>query len=564
MKRVALIQPPIQDFFQTTIRQEPLGLAYLAAMLEQHNYQVLIIDAFNSPTSKTIPIPDELSYTRAYYHPGDISPFKLFQQFRHFGASIDSILNRIRDFQPDAIGISMNFSPYADTAMEIARQCKQELPNIPIIAGGHHAAAAPELVLKNSHVDFVILGEGEQTLLALLQALGQQSSGAWQKIAGIAFRQEGGICVNPPATFIENLDSLPAPSSDSHRSHKMLMTSRGCPKRCEFCSIHRVMGRKVRFHSIGRVLSEIRQAIVNGATHIDFEDDTFTINRDRTIALLQAIINEFANDNITFSALNGIDPCSLDEEIICLLKKTGFEWLNLPLVSSHTGTQTRIQRNTNARQFHEIISLAVNHELKVVAYIILGLPDDTIDDMIEDILFLSEQQVLIGPSIFYPPPGTPIYETCIQRGYIKRGDMIRLRSSAIPVETEQFTRTDIVTLFRLVRMLNYIKSLADDNLTENCNLLDFITTHFENPDRAIFPQKLSRMEIGIRLLHKVVVDKQLTGLSMQKITDNSFHYTKIPYNINDTIVKKMVDQLQNRRIVGVQNSIGIIVSRKSS
>ena len=124
MQRIALFNPPIQDFYQTTVRQEPLGLAYLAATLQEQGYIVNLIDALGKSFRKTIPIPSQFAYMRDFYPHNDCSPFKLFQQYQHFGLSFEQIVEETKNFKPDIIGISMNFTPYAITALELAKKCK--------------------------------------------------------------------------------------------------------------------------------------------------------------------------------------------------------------------------------------------------------------------------------------------------------------------------------------------------------------------------------------------------------------------------------------------------------
>jgi hypothetical protein len=121
--KVLLIQPPIRDFYQTSIRTQPIGLAYLAASLRTHGYEVEILDC-QTERKGSIPIPPELSYLRDFYPFNDRSPFKLYSGFYHFGMGWDEIRRKIETSKADVFGISSSFTPYHEEALEIARIIK--------------------------------------------------------------------------------------------------------------------------------------------------------------------------------------------------------------------------------------------------------------------------------------------------------------------------------------------------------------------------------------------------------------------------------------------------------
>ena len=111
-KRILLINPPIEDFYQTEIRQEPLGLEYIAALLKKNGFIVYILNALAKKSTKNIPLPKQLFYLKIFYPSDDLSPFKLFTQYQHFGMSLEEIRAELKFINPDFIGISVNFTPY--------------------------------------------------------------------------------------------------------------------------------------------------------------------------------------------------------------------------------------------------------------------------------------------------------------------------------------------------------------------------------------------------------------------------------------------------------------------
>ena len=237
INRILLINPPIQDFYQTEIRQEPLGLEYLVAILLKNGYNVFIFNALACKSRKCVLFPSLLSYLKKFYPSTDVSPFKLFTHFYHFGKSFEELQQESKDFNPDLIGISANFTPYFETVLKTAKVCKKILPQVPVVMGGHHATAKPGEILQSEYVDYVVLGEGEATFLELLETLSRGRIRKLENMAGIAFKNGLQLVINQPQKFITDLDSLPSPLTSQPLKHKMIITSRGCPRGCNFCSI---------------------------------------------------------------------------------------------------------------------------------------------------------------------------------------------------------------------------------------------------------------------------------------------------------------------------------------
>ena len=472
--KILLIQPPIQDFYRTSIRTQPIGLAYLAASLKNHGHEVEILDC-QTERKRSIPVPSELSYLRNFYPFDDRSPFKLYTGYYRFGMDWPEIRKSVEDSKADVFGISSCFTPYHGEALEIAQMIKQWDRKKIIVMGGAHISCDPEGVLQSPFVDYVILGEGEGRFPALLEQIRKGEVQDIGKIDGIGYRVNGETRINLPQTLIEDLDSLPHPARelfdlDRYRMKRkrstVIITSRGCPHGCAYCSAHLVMGTSFRVRTPEAIVQEMAESKERyGIGMFDIEDDNFTFDQERAKRLMNLIIETFGEEKIELSAMNGVSFASLNGELLGLMKRAGVKTINLSYVSTDPGMKERMGRPKAKIAFDEILEEAERVGLSVIAYAILGMPGQTIEEMADTLIYLMGKRVLIGPSIYYPTPGTPLSERC------KREDLLPLhqcqwRSSAFPIETREFSRIDLVTLFRLARLINFIKGKMDEEEIE--------------------------------------------------------------------------------------------------
>jgi anaerobic magnesium-protoporphyrin IX monomethyl ester cyclase len=474
--KVLLIQPPIQDFYRTSIRTQPIGLAYLAASVKNNGHEVEILDC-QTEKKKSIPIPSELSYLRDFYPFNDRSPFKLYSGYYHFGMGWKEIGQKIRDSKADVFGISTSFTPYHGEALEIARIVKEWDRWKIVVMGGAHVSCNPENILKSPYVDYVVLGEGEVRFPLLLEQIRKGKAKNTEKIDGTGYRKvvtarnrDGEIQINPLRNFIQDLDSLPHPARelldlDRYRIRRkrstMIITSRGCPHKCAYCSGYLVTGPSFRTRTPEAILKEMMACQKQyGIEVFDIEDDNFTFDQGRAKQLMSLIIETFGERKIELSAMNGISFVSLNGELLKLMKRAGFHTLNLSYVSTDPSTRERMRRPKTATEFDEILEKAEQVGLYVIAYAILGMPGQTMEEMVDTLIHLMGKKVLIGPSIYYPTPGTSLYERCNQEGLLPPHP-VRWRSSAFPIETKEFNRLDLLTLFRLTRVINFIKGKMD-------------------------------------------------------------------------------------------------------
>src|SRR5215470_4577601 len=469
--KILLIQPPVEDFYQTSLRTLPVGLLYLAASLRCAGIDVEILDCQATMHRHVLEVPPEFTYLERYYQPGNLSPFKLFSHYRHYGLAWEAIHERIRQAQADVIGISALFTPFYREALHIAALAKAVDPTCPVIMGGAHVNACPEQVLADPHVDFVVLGEGERTLPELVRALGANRHAALSALCGVGYKARGKLYLPDHGDLIEDIDALPLPARDlidparytlAGKRVTMLITSRGCPYHCTFCSIFLTAGRQFRTRSLPSIIAEMQLCRERFGTQIfDIEDDNFSFDQKRATTILAAIREEFGEQGIELLAMNGISAANVSESLVEAMQRTGFRALNLALVTSDKQRQRATRRPGSTPHFDRVVQQGAEVGLEMVNYVILGLPDSSLEEMLASIIHLMERPVLIGPSVFYATPGTESYRQCLERGLLTSPELALQRSTCFPVETPHCTRLDLVTLFRLCRVLNGIKARLD-------------------------------------------------------------------------------------------------------
>jgi len=498
--RVVLIQPPIQDFYTTVQRLFPLGLCSLKAVLLKNDpdLEIQIIDCQQSG-KKTITLPKELSFLKNYYPESDHSPFAAFGPFYHFGYSYEEIINLIRIFKPDLIGIASLFTPYHREVLTLAKSCK-EVFQIPIVVGGPHASACPELMMEDGNIDFVICGEGERPLVSLVREL--KGNREFEKVPNLVFRFNDHVIKNPLEKNFPLQDlPFPDPSNFPIETYTLrgkplafILSSRGCPWSCSFCSVHQIFHEGYREREVEDIVTEMKELFKKGIRVFDFEDDNLTFNKSRLLSLCSRIKDEFSQSEIELIAMNGVSYLALDLERLKAMWDAGFRELNLSLVSSNEFVNKECQRPFSLEHFKKIVLEAYRLGFSIVSYQILGLPNESLESMKNTLLVLAELPVLVGASPFYIPPQSPISK---RFSAPDKTDLIRARLSALGPYPGR--RDEIYTLFILIRMIDFLKGLDFEG--EQKKISELISLNARE----------RRGEIGFELMIKLFTEKKLYG-----------------------------------------------------
>ena len=568
--KILLVQPPVQDFYQTSLRTLPVGLLYLAASLRCAGIDVEILDCQATMHKHVLEVPPEFAYLKRYYQPGNLSPFKLFSHYRHYGLAWEEIGARIRQADADVIGISALFTPFYREALRVAALAKAVDPTRPVIMGGAHVNACPAQVLADPHVDFVVLGEGERTLPELVSALGDNRHAAISRICGVGYKTRGKLVLPEHGDLIEDIDALPVPARDlidparytlGGKRVTMLITSRGCPYHCTFCSIFLTAGRQFRTRSISNIITEMKLCREHFGTEIfDIEDDNFSFDQQRAASILAAIREEFGNQGIELLAMNGISAANLSESLVEAMQRTGFRALNLALVTSDKQRQRATKRPGSTPHFDRVVHKGAEVGIEMVNYLILGLPDSSLEEMLTSIIHLMERPVLIGPSVFYATPGTESYRQCLERGLLTSPELALQRSTCFPVETPQGSRLDLVTLFRLCRVLNFVKARLDaqpgeagEYAWEELTAIPSLLIGLPHVDTLYHvPRKLTAVEIGGWLLRAFLQAGHILGVQLVRRSATQVTYRVYEETSSALVIKAFRKQAVGRAVYGVK------------
>lgn len=368
----------------------PLGIAYISAVLKAAGHQTEFID----------PIAEEIAQ--------------------------EQLLERIKGLDSDLIGIPVFTTTYS-LAKKLAAEIRVANPRVKILLGGPHCSGFPTETLKEIDADFVIFGEGEYPTLNLLTALEQNTDLA--AIENLVYRKDGEVVQNKAAEFIRDLDALPLPDRDifklplyhhsgEHRGKNILhlMTSRGCPWACAFCTTQETFGKKIRYRSPEKVFAEIKVLIEKyGADEIFFYDDTLTANKTNIIALCNLIIAN--NVKIIWGCYTRVD--CVTPEILQLMARAGCYQINYGTESGVPRLLEIIKKGFKVEQSADSVRWTKEAGIETICNFILGLPSETPEESKQTIDFA----IALDPDYvqFYltmPYIGTPLYDIAKQHGTI--------------------------------------------------------------------------------------------------------------------------------------------------
>ncbi|MDD2308516.1 MAG: radical SAM protein [Desulfuromonadaceae bacterium] len=322
--------------------------------------------------------------------------------------------------KPDIIGISQ-WTHNRHSSLELAAISRDLLPKSMIMMGGGHATFCYEdILIEGSPVDIAVLGEAESTLLELVERLA--SGKEWQSISGVAFRRNGTIVLTAPRKSLGDLDRLPLPARYLDRSlgvdlelqSEFIVTTRGCPSTCYFCSSPDFWGKKVRFRSPSAIVEEIQYIRHKyGLIYFSIRDDTFTADRRRVLEFCTLL--QMREVNILWNCQSRVT--AIDEEMVIEMKRAGCECIQLGVESGSPRLLKQLGKNITPAQIEHACALIREIGINLSIYLISDIPGETDDDIrqtIDLVRHLRPDHGYVSPLAYYP--GTRLYKDALASG----------------------------------------------------------------------------------------------------------------------------------------------------
>lgn len=438
---VVLVHPPwlqvygkYREAARVGVLYPPLGLCSLAAYLEKGGHEVQIIDAEAE------------------------------------GLDTTQVVDRIGTAAPDIVGITAT-TPMMPGTEALAQEIKGRL-DVPVVIGGPHVTAMPlETLRRCGYFDYGVYGEGEVTFSDLVSGL--EKGGEIEEVRGLVYRRDGEVMKTEARPLLKDLDALPFPDRgllklENYRwsvpkkgvtEFTTIMSTRGCPFHCVFCSQSTVFGREVRYRSPDNLLDEMEGIVKKfGIRHFVFIDDTLTLKRQRVVEICRGILDR--DLEVTWEGWTRAH--TVDEELLRLMKEAGLVRISFGIESGNPEILKAIKKGVTLEQIKKAYRMAKEVGLETRGSVMLGHPFETGRTAMETLEFIRDlkdcDQVHIN--ITTPYPGTELYDM-VARGeggiklltddfseYRRYGDAV--------IEVNDLKREDLVGLQKRGFLMFYL------------------------------------------------------------------------------------------------------------
>ncbi|MBU4511804.1 B12-binding domain-containing radical SAM protein [Patescibacteria group bacterium] len=397
--KILLINEPLRDSIadndQVNLAEEshmipPLGLLYIASVIKKkstHNVRLFDCQV------------DKLSY--------------------------DGIREAVKKIKPDVVGMNTLTFTLIEV-LEVARLVKEVDPKIKVILGGVHVNIYPEETISFPEVDFLILGEGENVIVELLDAISDEDK--LRQVTGVVFKNSQGEIINTgKRPLITNLDEIPFPARELTAYQKYtgllssespitsMLTSRGCPYNCLFC--HRPhFGRIFRARSAGNVVKEMILCRDMGIKEIIIYDDTFTIDRQRVVDICKQLIDNKVK--IKWDVRARVD--TVDKELLNLMKEAGCVRIHYGVEAGTQKILDVLRKGITLDMAYDVFKMTKRAGIGTLGYFMIGSPRETREDIMATIKFatsLKADYIFAGITTLFP--ATDLYQMALEEGVIK-------------------------------------------------------------------------------------------------------------------------------------------------
>lgn len=373
-----------------------MGILYIGTVLEKAGFDVKVIDSFPRFNKQNI--------------------------------------EKIYNFQPDLVGVSVLTTGH-QIAATYTRVIKEKLQRARICWGGVHPSSLPVQILQTEPVDFVVVGEGEMTMLEVCNRLSEEKNSSLEGIKGVVFKSKNGIITNEGRELIKDLDSLPIPNrrlleSPSYAWYMSppgiirgqflngittLYTTRGCPYNCVFCCSHKIMGRGLRQRSVENVLEEItylrKEFNING---LYFNDDTFCLDKKWLKDFCHRLRVE--EDGLIWGCQTRANLVNTD--ILQEMKAAGCVQLDIGCESGSTKVLKALKKDVSVEDILQAFDGAKKIEVDTFATFIIGNPEETMEDIYETQKVARKIDSRVNFLILVPYPGSELFEMAKKNNWL--------------------------------------------------------------------------------------------------------------------------------------------------
>lgn len=414
--KILLVNPPYQRLRGMRSAELPLGIIYIATTLHKNGFDVKVLNLEEENPGEEL----KDGYVNAFESYSSYMENK--ENYAH--PAWQEFSSYLADYQPDIVGFSV-MTPIYTLALSMARFTKNACDAL-VVFGGPHPTLCPEEVALAGPVDVAMVGEGEEAFLTLATRFEPGQKKYLSKVPSAVFADNGNIVATPLQPLVPDLDRLPMPNYDllvkpepsALRDRFGVIVSRGCPYRCSFCVDNFMWRGQTRFRSLDNILSEIRMlADRHQLRNLFFQQDSFLNKPDLALGVANGIRD--AGHDISWWCAARVDQ--ICEETLPALKRSGLSSIVLGIESGSEKTLKSMNKKITIAQIKRAVASIKKHGIGCYAFFMIGLPDETEEDVRMTLSFMKELQLdFISLSVFTPLPRSPLFDRCVELGLITR------------------------------------------------------------------------------------------------------------------------------------------------
>lgn len=438
---VLFILPPHFRLVGESFLNFPLGLGYLVSCLRKKHFVSAIFNMDNTKRKSLFAmIINRLNPRNKYRWYGyakkwDVYYKRIEDMNDPIWAEVEVVLGKTK---PKIVGITTSIVSMP-CVFNIAKIIKKVDSNVRVVLGGPAATTIPDYILGNEHVDYLVYGEGEETMADLTEHILSNNTAleALKRVKGIIFKHGGEIIKTPSRSLIQDLNELPFPDRESmfdldenKQIRKVylngdILTSRGCPYLCKFCACYTIWGtRTPRIRSVENIMQELEHIVrTYGQKSFIFWDDLFTANKKRVVEFCEELLKRDLNIKwVCLARLN-----NLDREMIDIMKKAGCIQIQVGIESGSERILEFIGKNLAISVINEKTQIMNDAAINWLAFFIIGFPTETKEEIEQTLNYIKKiKPSEVGISVFSPYPGTEFFSFLNEKNlFYKQGEYLK-------------------------------------------------------------------------------------------------------------------------------------------